>query len=135
MLLRNGEKRMRSGRWAAGIGITAAVFGTLSLVSWSTARATGPFTLGTAVALPAPAGRRRAVGLDFGGMNFRTSYSDDGGANWTVSTTTGSPVVTSAPSTTELAEQDRPWLATGPNDRAYLLFHNLASGTANHNMY
>src|SRR5207244_6694910 len=80
-------------------------------------------------------GRLIAVELDFGGLNFRTSYSDDGGLTWTVSTTTGSPVVTSAPSTTELADQDRPWLATGPHDRAYLLFHNLASGTANHNMY
>jgi hypothetical protein len=80
-------------------------------------------------------GRLIAVELDFGGINFRTSYSDDGGVNWTVSTTTGSPVVTTAPSTTELADQDRPWLATGPNNRAYLLFHNLASGAANHNMY
>jgi len=80
-------------------------------------------------------GRLIAIELDFGGINFRTSYSDDGGATWTVSTTTGSPIVTTAPSTTELADQDRPWLATGPNDRAYLLFHNLASGAANHNMY
>src|SRR5438105_896735 len=43
---------MRSARWTAGLGIAAAVFGTLSLVSRSAAQATGPFTLGTAVALP-----------------------------------------------------------------------------------
>jgi hypothetical protein len=108
---------------------------------------TGPIAIGNQtvptidvdiVSMPAGStnpGRLIAIELDFGGVNFRTSYSDDGGVNWTVSTTTGSPVVTTAPSTTQLADQDRPWLATGPNDRAYLLFHNLASGVANHNMY
>jgi len=193
---------MNAARSGATVGIALMAFGSMSLVSRTPAHATGPFTLGTAVALPtsdggteprytvtpdgkhyaisntggtafvwesndgltgwhqtnatgianqtAPSidvdlvsmpagsahpGRLIAVELDFGGINFRTSYSDDGGVTWTVSTTQGSPIVTTAPSTTELADQDRPWLATGPHDRAYLLFHNLASGAANHNMY
>jgi hypothetical protein len=67
--------------------------------------------------------------LDFGGINFRTAYSDDGGATWTDS------------SGTEYADTDRQWFAVGPSDpttgepRVYLLFHNLASGTAQHNMF
>ena len=76
-------------------------------------------------------GRLIAVELDFGGINFRISYSDDGGVTWTSSGVAG--VLSSGGG--QLADQDRPWLATGPGDRAYLLFHNLASGTANHNMY
>jgi hypothetical protein len=78
-------------------------------------------------------GRLVAVELDFGGINFRISYSDDGGATWTVSGT--APLNTNNAPGGQLADQDRPWLATGPGDRAYLLFHNLASGTVTHNMY
>jgi hypothetical protein len=77
----------------------------------------------------APHGRLVGVELDGGGLNFRVSYSDDGGRTWKVSI--GST----------LADQDRPWLATGPIDqgtgkpRVYLLAHNLLSGTATHNMF
>jgi hypothetical protein len=78
-------------------------------------------------------GRLIAVELDFGGVNFRVSYSDDGGATWTSSGI--APANLNALPGGELADQDRPWLATGPGDRAYLLFHNLASGTVTHNMY
>src|SRR5438132_12809671 len=86
------------------------------------------------VSMPAGAkhpGRLIAVELDFGGINFRISYSDDGGATWTPSSELGIP---NAPAN-ELGDQDRPWLATGPHDRAYLLFHNLASGAATHHMF
>jgi hypothetical protein len=68
-------------------------------------------------------GRLIASELDAGGINFRLSYSDDGGKTWTAS------------SGSELADTDRQWLATGPGNRVYLLFHNLASGTVSHNMF
>ena len=74
-------------------------------------------------------GRIIANELDFGGINFRTSYSDDGGKTWTAS------------SGTRDADMDRQWLAAGPDDptthqpTVYLLFHNLFSGTATHNMW
>ena len=71
----------------------------------------------------ASSGRLVATELDFGGVNFRTSYSDDGGRTWTKS------------SGTEYADTDRPWLAAGPGNRVYLLVHNLLSGSATHNMF
>src|SRR4051812_14160408 len=67
--------------------------------------------------------------LDYGGLNFRTDYSDDGGKTWT-------PSVGGT-----LADTDRQWYAVGPDDprthqpRVYLLFHNLLSGLAQHNMW
>jgi hypothetical protein len=73
-----------------------------------------------------PSGRIVETELDFGGINFRTAYSDDRGATWTLS------------QGTTLADTDRPWLAVDPargSNKVYLLFHNLASGAASHNMY
>ena len=67
--------------------------------------------------------------LDYGGINFRTDYSDDGGRTWTPSTGT------------TFADTDRQWYAVGPDDptthkpRVYLLFHNLLSGALQHNMW
>jgi hypothetical protein len=67
--------------------------------------------------------------LDFGGINFRTDYSDDGGKTWTPS------------KLTTFADTDRQWFAVGPDDptthqpRVYMLFHNLLSGLAQHNMW
>jgi hypothetical protein len=75
-------------------------------------------------------GRLLASELDGAGLNFPSSVSDDGGKTWTE--TRGS---------TELADQDRQWFAVGPDDKTtgkptvYLLYHNLGSGFANHNMY
>src|SRR4051794_30930140 len=46
-----------------------------------------------------PTGRIVETELDFGGINFRTDYSDDGGATWIPS------------QGTTLADTDRPWLA------------------------
>jgi hypothetical protein len=74
-------------------------------------------------------GRIIATELDFGGINFRTSYSDDGGKTWTVS------------QGTQDADMDRQWLAAGPDDptthqpTVFLLYHNLFSGAATHNMW
>jgi hypothetical protein len=77
-----------------------------------------------------PNGRIIASELDDAGINFPTSYSDDGGKTWTQSV-----------GTTQLADQDRQWFAHGPKDPktgqypVYLLFHNLFSGQAQHNMF
>jgi len=82
-------------------------------------------------------GRLIATELDFDGPAIVTSYSDDYGATWTPS----SSFSTAPADGTEYADQDRPWLAVGPDDasthqpRVYLLFHNLFSGAASHNMY
>jgi hypothetical protein len=77
-----------------------------------------------------PTGRIIASELDSAGLNFPTSYSDDGGKTWTQSQ-----------GSTQLADQDRQWFASGPQDPkthqypVYLLFHNLATGQAQHNMF
>ncbi|HXA43139.1 MAG TPA: sialidase family protein [Candidatus Solibacter sp.] len=82
-------------------------------------------------------GRIIANELDSSGPSIITSYSDDGGATWTPSGST----LLSAIDGTQIADQDRNWLAVGPDDpathqpRVYNFFHNLVSGTANHNMY
>jgi len=74
-------------------------------------------------------GRLIASELDFAGINFVTSYSDDKGKTWTPSLGH------------TFADTDRQWFATGPDDpttgkpRVYLLFHNLLSGALTHNMF
>jgi hypothetical protein len=78
-------------------------------------------------------GRLIASELDLAGtqgvISFRNSYSDDHGASW--------HAITGA----TLSDTDRQWFAVGPVDattgqpRVYLLWHNLASGEANHNMW
>jgi hypothetical protein len=74
-------------------------------------------------------GRILTSELDYGGINFRTMFSDDGGKTWTES------------SGNTYADTDRQWYAVGPNDpkthkpRVYLLFHNLLTGVAQHNMW
>src|SRR5438309_4509189 len=80
--------------------------------------------------LAMPTGRLLASELDDAGINFPTSYSDNRGKTWTQST-----------GSTQTADQDRQWFAWGPKDasthkqRAYLLYHNLASGQGQHNMF
>lgn len=74
-------------------------------------------------------GRIIASELDFTGINFVTSYSDDKGKTWTAS------------AGHTFADTDRQWFAVGPDDptthqpRVYLLFHNLLSGALTHNMF
>jgi hypothetical protein len=78
-------------------------------------------------------GRIIASELDFAGakgvISFRNSYSDDDGATW-------HSIVGAT-----LSDTDRQWFAVGPDDpsthlpRVYLLWHNLASGEASHNMW
>jgi hypothetical protein len=76
-----------------------------------------------------PSGRVLTSELDFAGINFITHYSDDEGKTW----------VQSQGNT--YADTDRQWYAVGPRfpgeeqPRVYMLFHNLLSGTANHNMF
>ena len=74
-------------------------------------------------------GRLIAVELD--GIGFRASvaYSDDAGATWNASRLAA------------FADQDRPWLAVGPDDPSthaptvYLMFHNLFSAVAMQEMF
>jgi hypothetical protein len=78
-------------------------------------------------------GRLIASELDLAGtqgvISFRNSYSDDRGESW--HQITGGT----------LSDTDRQWFAVGPNDpstgkpRVYLLWHNLLSGGASHNMW
>jgi hypothetical protein len=76
-----------------------------------------------------PNGRVISSELDDAGINFPSAVTDDRGKTWKQSVGSNT-----------LADQDRQWLAAGPNpsngkERVYLLFHNLASGNANHNMF
>jgi hypothetical protein len=74
-------------------------------------------------------GRLVAVELDGNGFSTRVSYSDDSGQTWTASKLAA------------LGDQDRPWLAVGPDDpatkkpRVYLLFHNLFTAYAIQDMF
>jgi hypothetical protein len=77
-----------------------------------------------------PTGRVIASELDESALDFPTAYTDDGGKTWNQSV-----------GANMLADQDRQWFAVGPKDKStgqytvYLLFHNLASGNAQHNMF
>jgi hypothetical protein len=76
-----------------------------------------------------PSGRVIASELDDAGINFPSAVSDDRGRTWQQSH-----------GSNQLADQDRQWVASGPvpgtrKRRVYMLFHNLASGNANHNMF
>src|SRR5947209_9018259 len=53
-------------------------------------------------------GRILASELDDTGLNFPSSYTDDGGATWT-----------EASGSTELADQDRQWFAVGPRSEEH----------------
>src|SRR5437588_6132153 len=70
-----------------------------------------------------PTGRIVSSELDYAGINFVVSYTDDGGKTWTQS------------QGARTSDTDREWLAYGPHNHVYLMFHNLASGEASHNMY
>ncbi len=69
-------------------------------------------------------GRIVVVELDDAALSVVVSYSDDGGRTWTPSS-----------GTDRIADQDRPWLAAGPGNRVYMLFHNGFSGNVTENMY
>jgi len=75
-----------------------------------------------------PTGRIFTSVIDFTTININIQYSDDGGQTWH----------TSAGNTA--ADQDREWLAVGTKDPVtgmndvYMLWHNLASGAAQHAM-
>ena len=105
----------------------AAVWGSKDGLHWAQTPSTpaGQTAASTDVDIvTTPSGRIVETELDFGGINFRTAYSDDGGKTWTLS------------QGTTLADTDRPWLASDPgSNRVYLLFHDLVSGTVSHNMF
>jgi hypothetical protein len=70
-----------------------------------------------------PNGRVITSELDFAGINFINTYSDDQGKTW--SSSTGAT----------FADTDRQWFAVGPHNTVYVLWHNLLSGVAQHNMW
>ncbi|MHB8584797.1 MAG: sialidase family protein [Thermoplasmatota archaeon] len=78
-----------------------------------------------------PSGRvlTSIIGGTLGTTNLDVQWSDDGGKTWTPSKGNA------------LADQDRQWLAVGPKDPStgqyvvYMLWHNLLSGTADHEMF
>jgi hypothetical protein len=70
-----------------------------------------------------PSGRVITSELDFAGINFINTYSDDQGKTWQSSTGA------------TLLDTDRQWFAAGPHNTVYLLWHNLLSGTVQHNMW
>lgn len=75
-----------------------------------------------------PTGRVFSSVIDFSTININIQYSDDGGKTWTSS------------NGNTAADQDREWLAVGSKDPitgmndVYMLWHNLASGAADHEM-
>lgn len=119
---------------------TAVVYGSSDGVHWAKTASDPAGQIAASIdvdIVSTRTGRLIATELDFAGPAIITSYSDDYGATWTQSGSfTMAPV-----NGTELVDQDRPWLAVGPDDatthgpRVYMLFHNLASGAVTHNMY
>src|SRR5437016_4055161 len=106
---------------------SAAVWGSTDGLSWTQTptEPAGQTDASTDVDIvTTPSGRIVETELDFGGINFRTAYSDDGGQTWTPS------------QGTTLADPARRWLASEPgSNKVYLLFHDLVSGTVSHNMF
>jgi hypothetical protein len=111
---------------------TAAVFSSRDATGWT--RTAGEIPGQTVPTIDVdivvtPGGRIIASELDTAGLNFPTAWSDDGGKTWHQS------------QGTQAADQDRQWFAVGKEDpsthkpRVYMLYHNLVSGLANHNMY
>lgn len=107
------------------------VYRSLDGVSWKPVTTPGnqtdPTTDVDVVVLPS--GRVLTSELDFAGINVITHYSDDQGKTWVQS------------QGTTYADTDRQWFAVGPQvpgepgPRVYMLFHNLLSGTLQHNMF
>ena len=110
---------------------TAAVFSSTDGTTWTRTATdisgqTAP-TIDVDVVVT-PGGRVLGSELDTAGLNFPTAWTDDNGKTWHQSTGT------------QTADQDRQWFTVGKEDpqthkpRVYMLYHNLASGLANHNM-
>ncbi|MBI4728997.1 MAG: exo-alpha-sialidase [Acidobacteria bacterium] len=104
-----------------------ATTGTWARTKTDPIRQTGP-TIDVDIAVTRT-GRVLATELDLAAVQTRVYYSDDRGDTWNLSPTAGP------------ADQDRQWLAVGPDDlttglpRVYLLYHNLVTGEASHNMW
>ena len=125
------EPRVAVGRdgalWAITNDGAGAVIGLRSRDGRSWARTAAPVAPGVASPdvdiMVTSTGRVVATELDGAGLRIVTGYSDDRGRTWQESRGTA------------LADQDRPWLAAGPDGRVHLLFHNLFSGTGVENMF
>lgn len=121
---------------------TAVVYSSTDTVHWTRTAGTIPGQISPTIDVDivvSRTGRIIANELDFAGPAIFTAYSDDRGAHWTTSgTAPGNTLLTGG---SNLADQDRNWLAVGPDDpnthlpRVYHLFHNLLSGTLSHDMF
>jgi hypothetical protein len=114
-------------RWAvtSGPGSTEWVFRSKDGIHWAKVPTppgqTSP-TIDVDVAA-LPSGRIITSELDFAGINFINTYTDDRGETWQSSVGA------------TFADTDRQWFAVGPNNTVYLLWHNLLSGTLQHQMW
>jgi hypothetical protein len=125
------EPRTVSGPGGLLWALTNDRTGTVELLRSRDGRAWTRTASPLAPAMPSPdvdiakttTGRIVVTDLDAGGLRIVTAYSDDRGRTWRESAGTA------------FADQDRPWLAAGPDRRVHLLFHNLFSGTALENMF
>jgi hypothetical protein len=107
-----------------------AVFGAKDGTTWT--RTTGDFPASgfrNSELVTTPSGRLIGVAPDSTGLGVVVAFSEDRGRIW--QTASGADFV----------DQDRPWLAVGPVDPVtheppvYLLFHNVVTGPALHNMF
>jgi hypothetical protein len=106
------------------------VFGAKDGTKWT--RTGGEFPAGgfsDSEIVTTPGGRLIGVAPDGSGVGLVVAYSDNKGRSWTTA------------SGADFLDQERPWLAVGPVDplthepRVYLLFHNVVTGPALHNMF
>ena len=121
-------------RWDSTQDATGAievVFGSKTGHTWTRTASDPPSTPGPCCdndMIVTPTGRLISSIIDNVSLQIKVHYSDDNGATWSNSTGT------------TFVDQDRQWFAVGPKDATtgqnvvYMLWHNLGSGTADHEM-
>ena len=129
-------------RWVvSNLGGTAVVYGSTDGLHWKKTATDMPDQVGPTIdvdIVTTATGRIIASELDTVTLSMITGYSDDAGATWT---RTSSFALGAQRNGTDLLDQDRQWFAVGPVNPAthqqpvYMLFHNLATGAASHNMF
>jgi hypothetical protein len=107
-----------------------AIYWSQSGLNWTKTKAAPPTTTPSSdnEILVLPTGRVLASVINGTGVAMDIHYTDDNGTTW--KTSTGQ----------QLQDQDRQWLAYGPKNSdgsydVYMLWHNLASGAAQHFMF
>ncbi|MEA3199887.1 MAG: repeat-like domain [Thermoplasmata archaeon] len=114
----------------AGPSSTEAIYWSESGLNWTRTKANPPTTAPNSdnEILVLPSGRVLASVINGTGIALDIHYTDDNGTTWESS------------QGQELKDQDRQWLAHGPKNPdgtydVYMLWHNLASGAAQHEMF